>query len=400
VEINRTDAGIYINRTITPDEAYLGDTLEVRTRLKKIGFLDITNISFADTYSSDFEIEASSGCPQVGNAITWKGDMNKTSEVYCTYKLKPIHPVDLKNVAQLNYSILKKPQHKTSNYTFNISQAPLQLNISYRNSSLKIDQQFFGNLSIKSLKDFTLRKMNISFSDKVTIVNYTDLQKVQNTLLYNGEFPDGTYKNMTFIVTSKFAGLHKVDVSLEYSYGGKIKTVARELILNYTSEIVYLDFYNSTNVSVLRISNPKDLKFKDISIKVNNDTFFMSALDEKKYKEFFFPLMQGKQKIDLTYKSVYGQEFTKSYELAYGESTNPKYEKEVLTEQKETVKAAPKEEKKKITIDPKIISLVVLIVSISIIVIFLFNFIRSKIRKSELDREIDRIKKEAEEMNK
>src|SRR3989344_2270174 len=68
--INTSEVDLAINKTLNANDLFAGDIIDVKTVLEKRGFLDITNISYSDRFSENFDIFSLSGCQVASNIVT------------------------------------------------------------------------------------------------------------------------------------------------------------------------------------------------------------------------------------------------------------------------------------------------------------------------------------------
>lgn len=391
--INKTDAGLQIIRNTSSKDFFLGDEIEVTTTLKKTGFLEISNISFIDWYPETFQLESTGACYIKNNAVVWKGDMNKSGNLVCLYKITPKVSERFVSTANISYSLFGKEQRKQDNLTLNVADLPLKLDINASNSTLVSGNVASLSVSIYALTDFNLRELKISFPNELKIINKTPgANEKNNAYVYSQQMIKNDRKVVSFIVNSSYAGTHAVNVSAEYSYNSKIKRIDNILVLNYTPEFFYLNLFRYENTSVLRMTNPGNGVFKKIKVNISGLVYDLPELGAKRYKEFTLPKAEENVTAELSYSTRFGQIISRDISLAY---TNSSLDGNgVLPIDIKESSTAKKDEKKLFfVIDKKTAAIAGAVFAFSLLISLVINFFISKNKKSGLDKEIEGIKK-------
>ncbi len=391
LKINKTGADIAITREILPESLFLGDVSEIKTKIENTGQFDIVNISYYDYYSNNFSIEIVNGCWKKNNSVVWIGDLNKSKNTLCTYRLMPLKNTIYKNMAVVSFIWGEKTVEKTTSRVFDVKEQPFTFDITYTNKTLKTEEVFLGNIVINPLNNFNLKELKIVLPSSFELINYSrDFKYMQNALIFeNYEMRNQNKKTFYFNVKSRYAGIFLINTSLSYSYNNIVKKVVKSFLANYAPEIFQIGLYNVRNSSVLRISNTKNVSFKDIEISIANFRFNESFLEPNRFKEFNFQLLpDSKYDVGVKYVSQYGQTLYNSFVLAYGESTDAG-EVMIKNQKNEAIT-----QKKGVFIDKNIMIVAALIVMISAILFVGLTRFKAKVKKTVLDEEVEKIKEE------
>ena len=90
LEINSTNISLSFSKELNKT-MYLGDRILVKTIIEKKGttsFYDMTNISYIDSFSEDFDIQITEGCNQKKHSVVWESE-TLSSKHECVYVLTP-----------------------------------------------------------------------------------------------------------------------------------------------------------------------------------------------------------------------------------------------------------------------------------------------------------------------
>jgi hypothetical protein len=388
--INRTEAALNMSRTLTPSLPFLGDSVEIRTVIERIGGAPITNISFTDTFNNNFAIENLGGCTINNNVVRWEGDY--TGRITCTYRVRPLVEMDFKNPVVLTYDVLGTTQRRAFNYTFNVTDQPFKIETRYPNTTMT-GQPMRVNLTVRAASDFAMREMRIEFPESFQIMNQSGFAKVGNMLVAKDfSLSRNSRANFSFTVMNGFTGSHKINVTSVYVYNTRAREVLDTITANYTGKTFVLEIFKREENSLLRITNYEDEPFRNIEVRINDMVFSQMLLETMRYKEFEFPLQDKEMAVEVSYRSVYNQRITNSFVLGYNTT-------ETVPAVKPAEQREEQKEKQKFTLDIDSNTFIVIggILGGAIIVFLIFTVMKKRFSKSKFEKEIERIKKEVEE---
>ncbi len=207
--------------------------------------------------------------------------------------------------------------------------------------------------------------------------------------------------NLFFSGFSGKASVDQINFSASYIYNSLIKEAKKYYLINYSDLVPQLYLYKKDSLSVIRISNVHNVSYTKIQLKIENNSFEMPLLEKWRYKEFTFPLIEEiKHNVSLSYISKYNQPLSHSFVLKYGETTGE--EEADLEEQEKQPSQKTIPEKKnlfEIKIDKNTLLIVGGVILGLVVAFVIFSLLKNRFSKSELDKEIEEIKKDVEKID-
>jgi hypothetical protein len=375
--INKTDAGLTINREEILKEMFLGDVLEIKLSLDKIGQPDIFNISFID-YFPDTEVNSLTNyCQENQNKIILNLPVFD-KRLVCLYRVTPQKSGIINNSAVLSYSVLGKRVNKVTSSLLLVSDAPATAKINF-SRNVKIQEPINITISLQNNKNAELKELTVYFPAAFIIINLSsDFTNGQNIAVVSP-------KNKTYfvIIKSPLSGNFSVNLSLVYTYNNHLNELKKTTIAEVLPILPSIDFLKKENLSVIRVSNTADFSFKNIKIFVAENYFELPLLESGRYKEFSFEETDNITIASLLFQSEFGQYYNESLSLVYSKNDTLKQNnsKESLNKNPMPAFNISKE--------------AVLVVLIALFLPLAFIFIKSRPNKTKLDEEIEEIRNSA-----
>ncbi len=399
LNINTSDVGLNFSRELEKGD-FVGDVIEIKTTISKVSDYPVENVSFEDYLSSAFDIFDITGCEKSGNSVVWKGNINQKKKVICSYKIKAKKTANFENRAILSYVVFERLRENNDDYIFNVVEKPVEFGVSYGNETLFPNSTFNFSISLKKLKEVSIEEIKVSFPGHFGVFNYSnDFKLVGNTLKAdNLALAVGELKDFGYVASSVFEGTHNINLSLTYTYNNLFKTLEKSIPVAYAGDVFYLSMFKKEGSSLLRISNPSGSYFSDIEVTIGNLSLKLNRLEQRRFKELDFPIIEdGRHLVKVRYRTSFGQILHTEYSLGYGDTTREAEKEAELSEQKEEQDQKAEEPvKNNEKIDfakflPYAAGVFVVIVILNIVF-----FLKSRFSKSGLDKEIEKLKKEAE----
>ena len=402
--LNFSNVDLELVRAFDSEQFYVDEPVDIIATINKTGDEDITNISFIDTYSKNFSVVSLGGCTKQGNRIVWKGDLNQSSIHFCRYRITPLKSTKYENKAKLSFKVFDKTQTKTYDLPMDVKKNSLIINISYENKTYKIGDSIKINLTLEALNDLEIDELKIWLADSYRIQNKSPELTGQRTILTyeGGEMPKENITKLFFIVNNTLVGEHQINVSARYTSNDVVSRLYKDITPEFIVNAIELDLVELEDRYVLRLGNPSKDSFRDVEVKVTNLTYELSRLDSKKFKEFNFPFEDIEYHANITYRTVYGQLLNEKRELNLKEINTTEYTEqteEIIIE--EVKKPVTKKEPFKLDIKVEWAPILITsgIVVLLIIIITLVFSMRGKFSGSKLDKEIEDLRLEGDELN-
>jgi len=121
IKISVLLAAINVSREFDNEQVWVGQEIEVRTRLKNVGHRP-TKVFFTDKYSDFFEVSLPPKCDLKNDVVSWKGSLNKNQVMECVYKIKALKASTFNSAATVTYFNGVKDETRSSQTTLTIDE--------------------------------------------------------------------------------------------------------------------------------------------------------------------------------------------------------------------------------------------------------------------------------------
>ena len=370
LQINSSNVSLSIEKNIS-NILYVGDSIEIETIIKKKGsnsLYEISNISFVDLFSSDFDIFIVKGCNLRNEKLVFASE--KISNIHkCVFKISPKKSLNFTNNITLKYDLFGKEEIIQKSYNIEVLDLPFTIKKSIEKTK-KIGEVFQGNISIKALNNFIVKNISFDLPGSVKLINSTF--EVNNLELDNSKIYQFTFNNTK-------TGNLSINYSVLYTYSNKDFIYDSTFLIKSIEIPFMIQLLNRENISILRLNNPTENSFSNILIISNNDSFELDHLGPNKFHEFE-TYLKNITKINYSYNTIYGEKINRYLDLVA---------------KKEENSPVVSFKKNKFNLDIKINFDILIYIGVGILgalIIFkLSTFFKSK--KSKLDKEIEKIRK-------
>ncbi len=381
IKINKTDAGIELNKDFNQSLIFLGDVIYIKMSMDKVGQPSVYNLSFADSFLG-FVVESfGSSCTSSRDIINF--DAKKLDKkIVCIYRLIPQKAGVFNNTAVLSYVVLDKAITKKYNQKITVSEYPITLKLNYTRG-IKVAQNFKVNISLNKSKDSEIKELRVYLPLHLSVINKSPEFTSDQKSLYI-TFP----KNTTYFILlqSLFSGNFTANLSIIYEHNKVSSEIKKGFLLEILPSLPEFKIFKTQEGSVLRVSNTENISFKNIKMFANDMEFDLPLLEKSKYKEFDLNEDNNMTHISASFSSQFGQEYSESYLLGYSA-------KEELTKNSSAVGDVDNDKKDDLSVPIKISMNTWIIACIAACLLLIFLFIRLRPKESQLDRDIREIKK-------
>jgi hypothetical protein len=384
--INKTDAGLTLEREILPSVFFLGDIITAKARIEKIGSPTVFNVSFIDIYPGFYVQSLSSVCKAEGNKLSFE-DTSFNTPITCIYTLTPRFEMNSNNTATLSYVVLDKQISKTHNQNLVVLESPITLDLSY-NKSQPLQSETYFKIKIDSNEKATPKELIVTFPTTFLKIDASPEFNSANNILRLQNPKSLVY---FFVLQSNFSGNYTLNVSVNYDYNNFLQQAKKSYPIEITKKSFLVSVFKQENGSIIRLSNTEKLAFKNIRLFAGETSFWMPILEKNRYKEFFVPLLDNKTYLGVVYQTEFGQFFNDSFPLTYSTYTLPGQTR--AEEDEKTQRKGIDFSNFKVIVPKEVILVCFGVLFLGLVVVF----IRSRPEKSKLDKEIEELKKEDQE---
>ncbi len=369
MQINSSNMSLSFEKQIQ-EISYMGDKFLVKTLIKKKGtsqLYDVTNISYTDSMSDNYDIEIIKGCEIKKNNIVWKSE-TMYSEHECIYYLTPKKEQNFTNKVYLSYDVFGKKQEKIFSYDLETIDLPFEYVIKENKNIRKIGEKQNFSILIMPLVNFTFEKIEFLMPDSFSLLNIPE----ENVLLNQS-----VEKEFIYFINNTHGGNFTILFNLVYSNNGKLYKIVKNISFEYIDTPFNVYLFTKDNSSRVRLNNPSEEYYKDINVEIGNTTYQLDYLGPKKFYDFDIPLTNSTY-INYSYLTKYDQLRKKT--LSLSKSAEP-----TATKDKSTIKFS------KIGMNFEYIAITLGVVVLCFIIFKVLSGLRHK--KSNLDKEIEKIRK-------
>jgi len=401
LNVSIADIGLVFEREFEEKDLLAGETLDITTTITKKGKEQFTNVSYVDVFSKDFDLVVYSGCIKKGNKIIWTSDLMIENNHECKYSIRGLRETEYENNASLSYVVLGRDVSEKLENMFKVDTSAVLFDLGIERDNQSAGENNKILLNIEALKDAEVSRLDLTLPDHFKIVNISPEFRVENEKYVIKGLSLIEDDELDYFVefTTGFQGNHSVKSSLSYTYGGVIKNINQEVVVEITGITFYLSLFQRNNLSIIQVLNPSTKPFREIWIQIANESFYVQKIDPRRFKELEFPILENKTySVKLKYRTEFGQLLEETYGLKYGVSTFKGEEQLEKQEEEQEDVVIEKKKKLDINIDPRIVYAVFGSILVALSLFFIISKIKNKAGKSDLDKEIDKIRNEARKL--
>ncbi len=218
IMIEQTTAKVNISRNVQKTDLLIGEEARIITKIMNDGERDATNVVFNDEFSEDFDITYVEGCVIYGNKIEWKGDLKRSEEKECQYRIKPLKEVTYDSKSTVSYNNGEKEVTESSSTTKMTAKKPsLDINTSINKTVLDLGGEFWLNITLKNTGSDDIRiddfVIDIPDDAEVTEKRWIDSDK----LYWKGTLKGGEDKEMRLKIKIKKTGNRSIWLNTDYT---------------------------------------------------------------------------------------------------------------------------------------------------------------------------------------
>ncbi len=401
IEVFSSDAGVSVERVVDNTEIYLLQTATITTTVENYGEVNATSVIIEDEFPPQLQLQDVSGCSKRQNTVVWEGYLYKGDKKTCTYTVKAISTGTFKQTFNGSYMMLDEKTELKDTKTFKVEASPFSTEFR-DNVSLVPEQLITLYVNMSAEDTVKVNRLAIDYPDQLVMYNYSeDFRKYTRQLVWQGDVEED--KQLYFSFSSKLLGEYQINYTAEYVLNSVIKRLSDSTRVKISSDMFYVQVTDLDNQTRIRLVNPTDYSFLYLDINVTSTNFseelWLNPLAPGKIKDFYVPLIEDPQ-IRIEYRTQYGQHKVFLHEGNFTQETETPEANET-PEVNETVplnESRQKEDKPgfsfkmpDIDIEWKVVGTIAGIVILGFIILIFFI---TREPKSDLEKEIDKIKME------
>lgn len=253
-------ANLTVNRKQDKTNVEIGDSIRFDLEILNSGDFTATNINYIDYFPEDITVEKISGICEINdNSIEYKGELRRDEKVNCVYKITPKKESDLKLRAEINYfngnneikeysdikQIISTPIFTIKTYIYEVVNENVTKYTSFESTTLTIGKKINLriNLSNSVSENLKFENFSIIFPKGFEIVS-SNLNKIDNKYVFNGEVGNGSQKEFYFVVIPKVGDSNKI-IFLSDLKKGKKEIKNLEKIIDFNVETKDIELISS-----------------------------------------------------------------------------------------------------------------------------------------------------------
>ena len=334
VEINVTFKDVTISeRVLAPElevsrefektEFWKGQETLVSASVRNVGDAP-AEISYSDRYPNAFRVLWADGCSAAGNAVTWRGTLERNRVHSCEYRIRALEVGATDSRAEASFAQGRKASHSQR---LTVRADPLRSEIRLNRTDITLGDVFRISVSLSASEDLELERYRILLKDNFGIVSSKGFSRAgSNWLEYEGIVTDDTL--MTADLRAERTGSPVIAEEAEFEIiDGKKRlsqSFEKSVPVNVSVRGIEVRLLNpdlAEGEKALRMifANLGGHEFSDLRVEVKSGVL---AADEraslgdvpvKSHRSLSVPLklVPGEHEVGITvrYRSEYGQEY-------------------------------------------------------------------------------------------
>ncbi|MCM2325667.1 MAG: hypothetical protein NDI94_04335 [Candidatus Woesearchaeota archaeon] len=387
-KINSSALGLNISKTYDEDRFYKNIPIDVEIRISRMNSKqEITSIMFNDSYSGDFRIIDVVGCSKKEGIIYLYLQVYE-SDIICTYTLVPQSNGTFTSAASLNYDFAKKAVGTKIVRTIDVKNSPIELRITDFNESFRPGESYLLNFTLTPHQELSVTSLVVAIPKDILVMNRSPLLKQTQNNVRKDKFEINETMTYFVLLNSTRIGDFPINISIDYIYHDRPSNVEKVVWLDYALEMFEIELIEKGLDDILRISNGKELTYKDISIQYDNMTLKLDSLEPRRYKEFLVGQMRN-DSLEIRFMTQYGERIKVVRDLNLSRENQSVSGNNMTQNKTVSLPSQTIEEKKVKNLSAMFIVLAVCLGLLLIVVLF-----KKGSGKSQLDKEIEEIKKQ------
>jgi hypothetical protein len=400
--------GIALSTGVPYDKIYLGETFDLAINLTNVGELNATSVAFHEDIPQQFELLSVDGCRKEEASVAYLENMESYDRAQCTARMKAVAPGEAKLTGNVSYYVLGKNHTAAQTRKVTVYGTPLGIGLRRLNATLGPGENATMNMSINSTLDADV-SVRIGVPAQLALWNGTGFSAaLPHGLRWDGPMNKTSRVNLTFSFMSRLEGEYIVNITVIYTFRGTRRSDEIAVPVEVVGGSFYTKYVKYDNRTVLRVTNPTKYNFFNIVIQINGTDFSKvietDSLESRTTKEYVLPILSGEPPVYVRYRTEYGQymsfssEDLKAQQNASAATVNQSAKPSSNATAKGGAQQAGQEGRMSgidlPDIDPKLLFILGPLIAVMVIVIF---FVISHKGKSDLDREIEELKKKGKE---
>lgn len=332
----------FTKREIDNENPYQWEEITITTRFENQGILDINQINFTESFPKAFFVTKASTCSHNSTHVWWAGRLNQGVTILCTYSIQPLNVTSYSTKGTIEYYDDQPSLISSSTLTINVDEPKITLNSSLsKHTNVRLGEEIELYLFINNTEEdssATISKFEVTVPNGVKVVESSrNFVQDGNVFRYSGKIIAGRSTELALTLYPEKTGKLSIDEYLLYFIGNKrieipIKETFMVEVDNVTASIS-LEEGNATGgkpnrVKILAVNNGKADQFHNLVATITSDTLNWTKVVEleristKNHQVLFdgdiqFPNVEEEIdipfNITITYKTKYGQQYTKRY---------------------------------------------------------------------------------------